>query len=98
MPWRTFSTSLSRRHDKNCSERHVMWPNSTETQELLLRAGQGDASAVEGLLDRHRDALRRIIALRMDRMIQQRVDASDIVQDVLVEANRRLQDYLREPK
>jgi len=75
-----------------------MWPNSSETQELLLRAGEGDASAVDGLLERHRDALRRIIALRMDRMIQQRVDASDIVQDVLVEANRRLQDYLRDPK
>ena len=32
--------------------------------------------------------------MRMDRTLQRRVDASDIVQDVLVEANRRLTDYL----
>ena len=34
---------------------------------------------------------------RMDRAVQRRVDASDIVQDVLVEANRRLGDYLANP-
>lgn len=33
----------------------------------------------------------------MDRVVQRRVDASDIVQDVLVEANRRLGDYLANP-
>ena len=32
--------------------------------------------------------------MRMDPMIGRRVDASDIVQDVLVEADRRLEDYL----
>ena len=41
--------------------------------------------------------LRRMIDLRMDRAIQQRVDASDIVQDVLMEANRRLKEYLKDP-
>ncbi len=46
------------------------------------------------LLERHREALRRMVGLRMDRGLQRRVDASDIVQDVLVEANRRLTDYL----
>src|SRR5215213_6055420 len=75
-----------------------MWPDTSQTQELLLRAGQGDAEAISGLLDRHREALRRIIALRMDQVLQRRVDASDIVQDVLVEAHRRLPDYLSEPK
>ena len=38
-----------------------------------------------------------MIDLRMDRAIARRVDASDIVQDVLVEANRRLNDYLADP-
>jgi RNA polymerase sigma-70 factor (ECF subfamily) len=75
-----------------------MWPDSSQTQELLLRARAGDAAAVDGLLDRHRDALRRIIELRMDQALERRVDASDIVQDVLVEANRRLDDYLADPK
>jgi RNA polymerase sigma-70 factor (ECF subfamily) len=71
-----------------------MWPDSSETQELLLAARDGDAAARNALLERHRDALRRMVGLRMDRALQRRVDASDIVQDVLVEANRRLADYL----
>ncbi len=71
-----------------------MWPDASQTIELLDRAGQGDAAAVNGLLDRHRTALRRMIELRLDRQLQRRVDASDVVQDVLVEANRRLSEYL----
>ena len=74
-----------------------MWPEHSQTQELLVQAKAGDAAAVDRLLDRHREALRRMIDLRMDRVVQRRVDASDIVQDVLVEANRRLNDYLKDP-
>jgi RNA polymerase sigma-70 factor (subfamily 1) len=72
-----------------------MWPDSTETQELLTDALSGDPEAVNQLLARHRDALRRMIELRMDRALARRVDASDVVQDVLVEANRRLAEYLQ---
>jgi RNA polymerase sigma-70 factor, ECF subfamily len=74
-----------------------MWPNSDQTQELLAQAREGQPAAVNALLDRHRDALRRMIDLRMDKVVQRRVDASDIVQEVLVEANRRLRDYLGNP-
>ena len=35
--------------------------------------------------------------MRMDKVVQRRVDASDIVQDVMLEANRRLKDYLASP-
>lgn len=75
-----------------------MWPDSSQTQELLAQAATGDPAAINNLLQRHRDALVRMIALRMDRMVQRRVDASDIIQDVLVEANRRLDEYLADPK
>jgi RNA polymerase sigma-70 factor (ECF subfamily) len=74
-----------------------MWPNSPETQELLDQARRGEAAAVERLLSAHRDPLRRLIDLRLDPAIARRVDASDIVQDVLLEASRRLNDYLRDP-
>lgn len=67
------------------------------TMVLLDRVRRGDGDAVNGLLERHRAAIRRMIDLRMDRVVQRRVDASDIVQDVLVEANRRLGDYLANP-
>jgi RNA polymerase sigma-70 factor, ECF subfamily len=74
-----------------------MWTNSDETQELLNQAQQGDAAAAERLLAVHRDPLRRMIDLRLDPALAARVDASDIVQDVLLEAHKRHQDYLRKP-
>lgn len=75
-----------------------MWPESTETQELLKRAEGGEPSAVNHLMDRHRDSLRRMVQMRMDRVLSKRVDASDIVQDVLLEASNRLTDYLQDPQ
>jgi RNA polymerase sigma-70 factor (ECF subfamily) len=74
-----------------------MWPDSQETQELLRKAEAGDADAVNNLMDRHRESLRQMVNLRMDRAISDRVDASDVVQDVLWEASRRLEDYIQEP-
>ena len=71
-----------------------MWPDSSETQQLLAAARLGDEQARSQLLERHRDALRRMVGMRMDQILRRRLDASDIVQDVLVEANRRLTDYL----
>ncbi len=74
-----------------------MWPETPQTQEMLDRARQGEAEAVERLLTAHREPLRRMIDLRLDPALAARVDASDIVQDVLLEAHRRLSDYLRNP-
>ncbi len=74
-----------------------MWPDPAETRNLLDDAGQGDPAAVDRLFDRHRRALRRMVQLRLDPAIARRVDASDVVQDVLLEASRRLADYLRDP-
>jgi RNA polymerase sigma-70 factor (ECF subfamily) len=74
-----------------------MWPNSPETQELLSQVRRGESAAVDRLLSSHRDPLRRMIDLRLDPLLARRVDASDIVQDVLLEASRRLNDYLRNP-
>ncbi len=67
------------------------------TLALLDQVRRGDGDAVNRLLERHRAAIRRMIDRRMDRVVQRRVDASDIVQDVLVEANRRLGEYLANP-
>jgi RNA polymerase sigma-70 factor (ECF subfamily) len=74
-----------------------MWPDSEQTADLLAAAGDGNPGAVNRLLDRHREALRRMVELRMDQALRRRVDASDIVQDVLIEANRRLTEYLANP-
>ena len=74
-----------------------MWPDSSVTSELLERACGGDAGAVNELLERHRAALVRMVELRLDPALRARLDASDVVQEVLIKAHRRLGEYLREP-
>jgi len=74
-----------------------MLPDPSDTQKLLDQARRGDAAAVDRLLAIHREPLRRMIALRLDPALAGRLDASDVVQDVLLEASRRLNDYLRDP-
>jgi RNA polymerase sigma-70 factor, ECF subfamily len=73
------------------------WPSSDDTIELLAQVREGREHAIDDLLERHRNSLRRMIQLRLDQRIQNRVDVSDVVQDVLVEANRRLSNYLENP-
>jgi RNA polymerase sigma-70 factor (ECF subfamily) len=74
-----------------------MWPDSIDTQELLQRADQNDPEAVNELFGRHREPLRRMIAQRLDRDLARRVDPSDIAQAALLDASKRLSDYLRQP-
>lgn len=74
-----------------------MWPEAEKTHELLDLVRDGDDAATNRLLERHREALRRMADMRLDPKIRQRVDASDIIQDVMIEANRRLQKYLENP-
>jgi len=73
-----------------------MDPHYPETDQLLARAGRGDASARGRLLEYHRGRLRGLVALRLDPRLAARVDPSDLVQDTLAEAHRRLDDYLRD--
>ena len=74
-----------------------MWPDATETQVLLERVAANDATAAQRLWETYRAPLRRMIELRLDRALGRRVDASDVVQDVLIKASQRLDDYLRNP-
>ena len=82
----------------NAPPQKRLWPNSDETVELIADVQNGDGDARNDLLERHRKALRRMIDMRLDRKIRGRVDASDIVQDVLVTADRRLNDFLDKPE
>src|SRR5262249_60679540 len=72
-------------------------PTAPETQCLPERAQQGDAAAVAHLPAREREPLRRMIDLRLDPRVAGRVDASDVVQEVLLEVHGRLADYLKNP-
>ena len=49
------------------------------------------------LLARHRERLRRMVALRLDQRLHGRIDASDVIQEAYLEAWHRLPEYLRQP-
>ncbi len=74
-----------------------MWPEPQPTEQLIAQAKGGDADAINQLMDRHRNSLRQLIRMRLDKKIQNRVDVSDVIQDVLIEANRRLDNYMNDP-
>jgi RNA polymerase sigma-70 factor, ECF subfamily len=67
-----------------------------ETEVLICDAARGDADAMRSLLGRHRARLRRMIAGRIDSQLAARVDASDVVQEALHDAARKLAQYARE--
>ena len=69
-----------------------------ETQQLVVRATSGDRVALGDLLERYRDQLFRIVAIRMDRRLQSRVDANDVLQDAFIEATQRFEDYSQDPR
>jgi RNA polymerase sigma-70 factor (ECF subfamily) len=73
-----------------------MPPEETETEELVARAGRGDTAAREELLERYRDRLRQMVAVRLDRRLAARIDPSDVVQEAIVDASQRLSAYLAE--
>jgi RNA polymerase sigma-70 factor (ECF subfamily) len=66
-----------------------------DTDDLLRRAAAGDAAARERLLVRHRDRLLQVVGFRLDRRLAARVDPSDVVQEAMADAARKLPDYLR---
>jgi RNA polymerase sigma-70 factor, ECF subfamily len=63
------------------------------SDELLRRAAAGEPDALAELFTRHRDQLRRMVSLRLDRRLQGRVDPSDVLQEAQVEVLRRAARY-----
>jgi RNA polymerase sigma-70 factor (ECF subfamily) len=68
-----------------------------EAEQLQERAAAGDAGAWGALLTAHEERLRRVVAFRMDRRLQGRLDASDIMQEAFMEATARRGDYFARP-
>src|SRR5215471_8113023 len=64
--------------------------------DLLDRAAAGDTAAVAELFSRYRKRLKRMVRLRLSRHLQGRLDDSDILQEALLEAAKRLPEYLQD--
>ena len=71
--------------------------DSSETDDLLRRAADGDRDAVAALFARHRDRLEQMVLLRLDRRLQSRIDPSDVLQETYLEAARRIAEFARAP-
>src|SRR5437588_12908425 len=75
----------------------LMDNNSALTARLLEQARAGDRAALNEIFAQHRARLRRMVELRLDRRLQARIDASDVIQEAYVDVVGRLDEYLREP-
>jgi RNA polymerase sigma-70 factor (ECF subfamily) len=64
---------------------------------LLRLAEAGDDKAVGELFERHRQRLRQMVCLRLDRRLSGRVDPSDVLQEAYLDHSRRISEYLTNP-
>jgi RNA polymerase sigma-70 factor (ECF subfamily) len=74
-----------------------MTTEGPETIELCRRIERGDESALVELFVRHRDRLKRMVKLRLDRRLQGRIDPSDVLQEASIDAVKRAREYLVSP-
>ena len=75
-----------------------MSADSRSDLELLDAAQSGDERALAVLVERHRDRLERMVALRMDRRLQGRVDSADVVQEAYLAVRGKFAQYSADPR
>jgi RNA polymerase sigma-70 factor (ECF subfamily) len=64
--------------------------DSPSLSEQIRRAAAGDRDAWDQLLNANRARLRRMVALRLDRRLQGRLDPSDVIQEAFLDATAGL--------
>jgi RNA polymerase sigma-70 factor (ECF subfamily) len=74
-----------------------MADESSDVHELVQRIAAGDQQALAEAFTRYRSRLRRMVLLRLDRRLQGRVDASDILQEAYLDAAQRAAEYAANP-
>lgn len=65
--------------------------------EVAARLRGGDSRALAELFELHRGRLRRMVGWRLDPRLNGRLDPSDVLQEVYLDAARRLPSYLENP-
>jgi RNA polymerase sigma-70 factor (ECF subfamily) len=69
--------------------------SDSSERELLERIRGNDPSAATLLLNKHRQRLKKMVAIRMDHRLTARLDPSDVVQEALTDAAKRMSEYPR---
>ena len=67
-----------------------------EIERLALQAKGGNVAARAELFAKFRQQLHRLVALRLDRRLQGRLDPSDVLQEAFINYSRRIGDYADE--
>ena len=75
-----------------------MFELNAEEQQLIDTFRDLGSSALATFFDDHREELKRLIRLRLDRRIARRVDESDVLQEAYVESCNRLPAYVENPQ
>jgi RNA polymerase sigma-70 factor (ECF subfamily) len=70
-----------------------MSADTPSDDDLLDAARNGDEGALATLVERHRGRLERMVALRMDRRLQGRVDPADVVQEAYLAVRGKFPQY-----
>jgi RNA polymerase sigma-70 factor (ECF subfamily) len=68
--------------------------NSSSTNQLLVRVQGVDSRALEDLFARHKERLRRMLRLRLDRRLRNQFDSTRVLQAVWQEVQRCIGEYL----
>lgn len=69
-----------------------------EIEPWLQSLARGDAGALAALFNFYRPRLRQMVRLRLDKRLAPRLDPSDVLQEIYLDAARQAADYLRRPK
>ena len=65
------------------------------TEIELLKSG--DENKIAEVVSQYEEKLQRMVRFRLDRRLYGRVDTADVMQDVWMEASRRIEDYTSNP-
>ena len=57
----------------------------------------GDENKIAEVFSQYEEKLQRMVRFRLDRRLYGRVDTADVMQDVWMEASRRIEDYTSNP-
>jgi RNA polymerase sigma-70 factor (ECF subfamily) len=68
-----------------------------DVDDLTRRLRAGDPAAAGDLFAQHRDRLKRMVRLRLDRRVQGRLDASDVLQEAFLDVQKKAADFAAKP-
>src|SRR5437899_8761640 len=71
--------------------------NAQNLDDLAQRLRAGDPAAAGELFAAHRERLKRMVRLRLDRRLQGRLDASDVLQEAFLDVQKKAADFAAKP-